>query len=178
MAACLFPDNTVLCNFAAVERLDLLKTVLDGRGRWTTAVAVEARRSALTLPALEMVPVEGWLGEPIEIDDFAEIHQVDQIRRKAFGGTRKHRTKHLGEAESCYVIQNWASFAGSEWISDDRDALRYARKQGIPTRETIDLMRAAVACDCITFESAFALMLHMSACDRHPRLPKCAADLK
>lgn len=38
----LFPDNTVLCNFAAVNRLDLLKSVLSGRGRWTEAVAYEA----------------------------------------------------------------------------------------------------------------------------------------
>ncbi|MGH3277686.1 MAG: hypothetical protein ACRDNW_00920 [Trebonia sp.] len=37
----LFPDNTVLCNFAAVNRLDLLKSVLGGRGRWTEAVAYE-----------------------------------------------------------------------------------------------------------------------------------------
>ena len=48
----LFPDNTVLCNFAAVNRLDLIKSVLDGRGRWTEAVAYEASRSASKLPAL------------------------------------------------------------------------------------------------------------------------------
>ncbi|GAA2490405.1 hypothetical protein GCM10010406_28160 [Streptomyces thermolineatus] len=41
-----FPDNTVLCNFAAVDRLPLLEKVLDGRGRWTQAVAHEARRVA------------------------------------------------------------------------------------------------------------------------------------
>jgi len=35
----LFPDNTVLCNFAAVDRLDLLQAVLNGRGRWTPTVA-------------------------------------------------------------------------------------------------------------------------------------------
>ena len=35
----LFPDNTVLCNFGTVGRLDLLRKVLDGCGRWTEAVA-------------------------------------------------------------------------------------------------------------------------------------------
>ena len=52
MAEHLFPDNTVLCNFAAVDRLDLLKSVLGGRGRWTEAVAYEASRSAAKLPPL------------------------------------------------------------------------------------------------------------------------------
>ena len=28
MTEYLFPDNTVLCNFAAVDRLDLIKSVL------------------------------------------------------------------------------------------------------------------------------------------------------
>ena len=45
MTEFLFPDNTVLCNFAAVNRLDLLNSVLNGRGRWTEAVAYETRRS-------------------------------------------------------------------------------------------------------------------------------------
>jgi hypothetical protein len=41
-----FPDNTVLCNFAAVNELPLLRKILDERGRWVDAVADEARRSA------------------------------------------------------------------------------------------------------------------------------------
>ena len=28
-----FPDNTVLCNFASVDRIDLLRSVLGERGR-------------------------------------------------------------------------------------------------------------------------------------------------
>ena len=67
MAENLFPDNTVLCNFAAVDRLDLLKSVLGGRGRWTEAVAYEASRSAAKLPPLLRLPLEGWLDDPIEI---------------------------------------------------------------------------------------------------------------
>lgn len=49
---CWFPDNTVLCNFAVVDRVALLKAVLDDRGRWTTAVAFEAGRSANYVPQL------------------------------------------------------------------------------------------------------------------------------
>lgn len=69
----LFPDNTVLCNFAAVDQLDLLKAVLDGRGRWTEAVAYEATRSAAVLPALRALAESGWLDEPIEISDETDV---------------------------------------------------------------------------------------------------------
>ena len=50
MTAFWFPDNTVLRNFAAVKRLDLLESVLAGRGRWTAAVAYEATASTRFLP--------------------------------------------------------------------------------------------------------------------------------
>ena len=53
------------------------------------------------------------------------------------------------------MIKNWASFAGSWWISDDNDALRYARFQNITTRETIDIMSIAVADGNIGAAEAF-----------------------
>ena len=144
MTEYLFPDNTVLCNFAAVNRLDLLKSVLNGRGRWTEAVAYEASRSASNARPARPAR-EGWLDEPIEITGESDIRTINRIRRAVFGGTDDEPLKHLGEAETCYVIKNWAGFAGSWWISDDGDALRYAKFQGITTRETIDLMNMAVA---------------------------------
>lgn len=42
--AAVFPDNTVLCNFAAVDQLSLLRNWLLDRGRWSEAVAAEASR--------------------------------------------------------------------------------------------------------------------------------------
>src|SRR5689334_2399061 len=138
MTEFLFPDNTVLCNFAAVKRLDLLAAVLNGRGRWTEAVAYEAERSARYLPQLACLPAEGWLDEPITIDE-RDALRINRIRRAVFGGTDDDPFQHLGEAQTCFIIKEWAQFAGSWWISDDRDALRYARYQGIPTYETIDL---------------------------------------
>ena len=178
MTEYLFPDNTVLCNFAAVNRLDLLKSVLSGRGRWTEAVADEATRSASKLHALRGLPAEGWLNEPIEISSESEIRKVNQIRRAVFGGTDDAPLKHLGEAETCYVIKNWAEFAGSWWISDDGEALRYAKFQGITTRETIDLMSIAVADGDSSARDAFDLMQRMADCDRYLRLPKSAEELR
>ena len=67
MTEAFFPDNTVLCNFAAVDRVHLLRSVLGERGRWTEAVAYEASRSAAHLRALAGLAVDGWLSEPVEV---------------------------------------------------------------------------------------------------------------
>jgi len=174
----LFPDNTVLCNFAAVDRLDLLRIVLNGRGRWTAAVAYEASKSARFLPALASITTEGWLDEPIEITAEPDIRQVNRVRRAVFGGTDDEPLKHLGEAETCFVIKEWKAFDGSWWISDDREALRYARFQSITTYETIDLMSMAVANGDITEQQAFDLMARMGNEGRSLRLPRSASDLR
>jgi hypothetical protein len=172
----LFPDNTVLCNFASIDRLDLLRIVLNDRGRWTGAVAYEVSRSARALTALQGLTTDCWLGEPLEVDDEADIQRIEQIRRAAFGGDPDRPTQHLGEAETCFVIREWPEFAGSWWITDDREALRYARFQGITTRETIDLMTIAVVDGDIRSDEAFELMTRMADQDRWLRLPSRPSD--
>ncbi len=178
MSTFLFPDNTVLCNFAAVERLDLLQAVLNGRGRWTAAVAYETSKSTRFLPALTSLATGGWLEEPIEITADADVQHVNRVRRAVFGGTDDEPLKHLGEAETCFVIKEWAAFAGSWWISDDREALRYARFQGITTYETIDLVSMAVADGDVTDKQAFDVMVLMSDKGRSLRLPRSVSDLR
>ncbi|MFV2115336.1 hypothetical protein ACFHW0_23775 [Micromonospora sp. LOL_025] len=177
MSEFLFPDNTVLCNFAAVDRLDLLKSVLNGRGRWTEAVAYEASRSASVLSALHRLASEGWLGEAIEVTDESDIQQINRIRRAVLGGTDDKPLQHLGEAETCYVIEHWPELAGSWWISDDQEALRLARFRGITTRETIDLVSMAVLNGDLLTREGFTLMQAMSQQGRRLRLPASAADL-
>jgi hypothetical protein len=98
------------------------------------------------------------------------------MRRLVFGGTDDQPLKHLGEAQSCYVILNWAEFAGSWWITNDRDALRYAKRQEFPWR-TLDLMSIAVANGDIAARAAFELMTRMTDAGRHLRLPRSAAEL-
>jgi hypothetical protein len=178
MTEYLFPDNTVLCNFAAVNRLDLLRSVVGERGRWTEAVAYEASRSASKLAALRGLPDEGWLDEPIEITSESDIRKINQVRRAVFGGTDDNPLKHLGEAQTCYLIKNWPEFAGSWWISDDGDALRHAKFQGITTRETIDIVSMAVSDGGIGVRDAFDLMQLMADSDRHLRLPKSPEELR
>lgn len=36
-----------------------------------------------------------------------------RVRRAVFGGTDDKPLQHLGEAETCVVIKEWAEFAGS-----------------------------------------------------------------
>jgi hypothetical protein len=46
-----------------------------------------------------------------------------------FSGADDRPLQHLGEVQTCYVIKHWAEFSGSWWITDDREALRYANAQ-------------------------------------------------
>jgi predicted nucleic acid-binding protein len=120
-----FPDNTVLCNFAAVDALTLLEQVLDGRGRWVEAIAHEAKQSA----------------------------------------------RHLGEAQTCHVVLNWAAYAGSVWVTDDREAQVYARRRGITTRDTADLVSEALTYGYVDRSAGYQLLLDMRAAGRFLRVP-------
>ncbi|MGW5663282.1 hypothetical protein ACWEWG_24750 [Streptomyces sp. NPDC003758] len=175
---CWFPDNTVLCNFAAVDRLSLLEKVLDGRGRWTQAVAAEAEQSTRYWPRLSQVVDGGWLGEPIEIDDPVETALVDRIRRVVFAGSPSRPLQHLGEAETLVVIEHRSGFADSVWITDDGEAGRYAHRKGIRVKNTVDVMREAVVDGLVLADDGHGLLLAMGQAGRHLRgVPPRAEDL-
>ncbi len=176
MSYAVFPDNTVLCNFAAVSRLDLLRDWLRGRGRWCEAVAYEAARSAAVLPQLNDVLREGWLGEPIEVTE--DVMLVERIRRVVLGGDPASPTQHLGEAQTCHVILSVTDFVGSWWVSDDRDAVEYAKRKGIQTYRTVDVMRMIVADGDLTPDQALGLMRAMQTAGRNLFVPATAHELR
>jgi hypothetical protein len=166
-----FPDNTVLCNFASADALGLLENILNGRGRWTEAVAREASRSAQSAhPQLANVASDGWLGEPLEIQDF-ETDMVECVRTAAFGGSASAPLQHLGEAQTLHIIQRWPDFRGSFWLSDDRAACDHARRQGITTLETQDVMAHGCSAGDITHIDAYKLLQLMRDAGRHLSLP-------
>lgn len=174
-----FPDNTVLCNFAAVDRLSLLEKVLDSRGRWTQAVAHEAACSARYLPRLHAVTADGWLGEPIEIDDPRETELVDRLRRLVFAGDPRRPLQHLGEAETLVLIQNRPEFAGSVWVTDDGEAGRFAHRKGITVRDTVDIVREAVVEGLVVAHEGHRLLHAMTEQGRHLRgVPRRPEDLQ
>ena len=84
---------------------------------------------------------------------------------------------HLGEATTCHIVRSRDEFKGAWWVTDDTDALRYARRQGITTMETIDLFRHAVADYDITADAGYALLHAMYVAGRNLRLPSSPADL-
>ncbi|MFG2560295.1 hypothetical protein [Streptomyces sp. NPDC048496] len=175
---CWFPDNTVLCNFAAVDRLSLLEKILDGRGRWTQAVAAEAQQSTRYWPRLRRVTEDGWLGDPIEIDDPAETALVDRMRRVVFGGSPSRPLQHLGEAETLVIIGHRGELADSVWITDDGEAGRYARRKGIRVKNTVDLMREAVVGGLIVAGDGYRLLIAMETAGRNLRgVPQSPEDL-
>jgi predicted nucleic acid-binding protein len=166
-----FPDNTVLSNFASVGRLPLLEETLRGRGRWVEAIAAEAARSAHFLPDLASIAQSGWLGAPIEINNRAEIAQIERVRRAVFGGSPQEPLRHLGEAQTCHVILNWPTFVGSYWLTDDRDAQEYARRQGITTRDTMDVVSEAVVEGCCSRDEGFKVLHQMLQEGNYLRVP-------
>lgn len=134
MANLVFPDTTVLCNFAAVDRIDLLTDWLRDRGRWCEAVWAETRKSAGHWPRLNpLLKVGGPLGAPIEINDPSVIHRVDRVRVSVFGGAPDDPLKHLGEAQTCVLLAEHGEFYGSWWITEDNDAYEYAVRRRITT---------------------------------------------
>lgn len=176
MAAALFPDNTVLCNFASIGRVSLLRDWLRGRGRWTDGVELEARKSAEHLPHLHEVFIDGWLGEAIEPTPEEEA-RIRSIRRVVFGGTEDAPLEHLGEATTCHLIRTRSEFSDAWWITDDRAAYDYAKRQTIIVRDTCDIFSDLIAEGELTPDNAFALLTAMSERDRGVRLPPSANDL-
>lgn len=177
MAAAIFPDNTVLVNFAAIQRLDLLESWLRGRGRWTRAVADEAQKSGNYWPALRGLHDAGWLQEPIEIEGDEAAAAVEGLRRRVFGGSASEPKKHLGESQTCYLIGSVEQWHGSWWISDDQDSVDFARRRGFVTLETIDVFRHLVADGDLTAQHAYDLMAMMGAVRDGLRLPARNEDL-
>ncbi|MEU7743547.1 hypothetical protein [Nonomuraea sp. NPDC049158] len=85
--------------------------------------------------------------------------------------------KHLGEAQTCYLIVSRPEFNESFWISDDRDAADYARARGIVTRDTMDLVSEGIQDDCCKRDEGFKLLHCIAQAGRVIRLPAHPAQL-
>ena len=172
-----FPDTSVLCNFAAVERIDLLKPEFVDRGRWTTAVAYEAERSAAFLADLQQVIDGAWLGEPVETSE-RQAAVVERIRIAAFGGTPDKPFQHLGEAETCHVLRTRAEFSESVWMTDDAAAYDYGRRTGLTTWSTRTLVEHMIANGDLTVQAGYDVLELMVNAGRYVhRMPEGPNEL-
>jgi hypothetical protein len=95
----LFPDNTVLVNFALINRMDLLEKLVNGRGRWCATVAFECARSAQE-PGLDAMNLADEIfGSPWYPQSGAERQDIE-IMRLELASPGDTPYKHLGEADA------------------------------------------------------------------------------
>jgi hypothetical protein len=79
MTILFFPDNTVLVNFALINRMDLLERLTNGHGTWCGTVAAECRNSA-KIPELAAMEAAGQIfGTPL-YPDAAELQDTLILR--------------------------------------------------------------------------------------------------
>jgi hypothetical protein len=61
----MFPDNTVLINFAIINRMDLLERLANGNGQWCATVSGECAESARYPGLAALSTAETIFGEPL-----------------------------------------------------------------------------------------------------------------
>lgn len=133
-----FPDNTVLVNFALIDRIELLEALLLGRGRWCTSVAFECAKSA-AFPGLQsLINVRAFLGAPIRPSPAELVHA--RLLRESLAGPLESATDHLGEAETIAVLTSRPDLSGSIFVSDDNGARALAQAHAIDIANTWDLL--------------------------------------
>lgn len=141
------------------------------------AVRLEVINSSRYYPDLDGTIRGGWLGDAIEIIDERGVEHVERLRTDVFAGSSHNPLQHLGEAQTCHLLQVETEWRGSSWVSDDQEALRYGRRQGFLVFETMDVMSHVVAEGDLTGDQAFALMQQMADADRGVRMPASASEL-
>jgi predicted nucleic acid-binding protein len=137
MATLLFPDNTVLINFALINRMDLLERLANGHGKWCASVASECHASAGQPGLGALTAADAILGPPLYPDN-AELIDAKLLRAE-LSSPGDHPHQHLGEAETLAIMirrQVTGFFA-----TDDRDAARLAVKHNVTVATTWLLLR-------------------------------------
>jgi predicted nucleic acid-binding protein len=138
VTALLFPDNTVLVNFAHINRVDLLARIVGANGRWCATVAGECARSAREPGLGPLDDVPEIFGKPLFPETQAEHNDVRVLRLElAAPGDSPHQ--HLGEAETLAIMTRRCLAAF--FVTDDRGAARLATGFGVRVYTTWDLLR-------------------------------------
>ena len=135
----MFPDNTVLINFALINRMDLLHRLANGKGRWCASVASECRNSAKRPDLAALDDAEEIFGEPLYPDQ-AELQDA-QALRSLLAAPGDPRIRHLGEAETVAIAVRRQ--LDCIFITDDQAAARLAANKGISVASTWGLLRMA-----------------------------------
>jgi predicted nucleic acid-binding protein len=133
------PDNTVLVNFALINRMDLLARLV-ANGAWCASVAAECDASAAQPGLASMAEAYEIFGEPLRPESVTE-HVMIQTLRTLLARPGEARHRHLGEAETL-AIMSCRSLRGI-FATDDTAVPALAQQQDIKVITTFDLLRAA-----------------------------------
>jgi predicted nucleic acid-binding protein len=159
VTAFVFPDTTVLVNFALINRMDLLGKLLRDRGRWCLTVSQECESASRVEGRLELLLAKELLGvpwEPLTAEEHIDIRDLRDLMARPGDNSRAH----LGEAETIVLMESRT--VGAIFVTDDADAARQARYRGLTVVDTWDLIRLAVRQTMVDVDTAFgyALSLH------------------
>jgi len=148
MPALLFPDNTVLINFAIINRMGLLEQLANKRGQWCATVASECAVSSKLQNLESLHEASRIFGEPL----YPSIVEVQDtlLLRDELASPGDSKTQHLGEAETIAIVtrRNIAAF----FATDDKGARRLAANHGIQTATTVDLLAVAVRAGLLSID--------------------------
>ena len=162
----IFPDNTVLINFAIIEELPLLQELLSGKGTWVAAVAAECENSARTglypaaLGAASAMMIETLNPTRAETIDARTIRNDIAMPSEPF-------PKSYGEAQTLAIItkRNLSAIV----ITDDGGVGRYVEENslGVTVVSTTDILAMAVRTGRITQPVGEAHIAKLVAARRH-----------
>src|SRR5271154_6635774 len=158
----MFPDNTVLINFAIINRMDLLERLAKGNGRWCATVAAECAESGTRPELAALGGAQRIFGDPL-FPDGAE-HQDVLVLRDQLAGPGDRPTQHLGEAETLAIIlrRQLPCF----FVTDDRGAARLATQKGVQVVGTWHLLKVAHRADMLDADTLWGYVQTLRAHSR------------
>ena len=151
-------DAVTLRHFAAVKRLDVLRTCHGHRPepRWTTRIRAEIESAERAGEShCSDILRETWLGTPAE-PSVAELGDVYRLQVGLNDG-RRPPTGDQGEAEAIYFAEKHSG----QFATDDNHAYEFARRRpSLGAGRVIDsihILRTAVANDDLTAADAHSI---------------------
>ncbi|MEL4503660.1 hypothetical protein AAEX63_02000 [Luteococcus sp. H138] len=184
-AELIFPDTTVLVNFALIDRMDLLEQIVNGRGTWCGTVSEECARRAERMELPEMLRSTQIFGEPVRLVTRAEFDDY-QLNLDWFASVSTDpNAGHEGESETLAIMINRKE--SGLMVTDDTSVPKRVEvlqaQQRISVCTTWDLLRIALWRGQIEETDFWAyrrtLLGNKRGCPNHVRRAElCAAWIK
>jgi predicted nucleic acid-binding protein len=142
-------DNTILANFAAVNRPDLVLNL------WSTAC---------TTPAVQLEHQMGIASGRFTEDAWQNLPMTELTLTEALFADRLNKRFGAGE-RTCIAV---AYLRHGLFASDDLDARRMAQSYGIPVTGTIGILLLAIRQGALTLAAGNELLKQLIEVGYHP----------